>query len=120
MKKQLYPIGLFLKHKPNSILLSLGLFMQVLLWIYVIWYIRPQDQQLFLHYTMFFGVDLIGSWYMAYIIPLAGFCMLLLNSLLGWFMFSIDRLAAYLFLTSTIGCHVFLGMAAYMVVFLNI
>ena len=120
MKKQVYPILLFLKHKPNTVFLVVALVMHLFLWAYILWYIGPQDQQLFLHYTMFFGVDLIGSWYMVYIIPVGGLCLFLLNTVLAWFMFSVDRLASYFFLATTVGCHIFLGMAAYMVVFLNI
>ncbi|MBI4090102.1 MAG: hypothetical protein HY421_01745 [Candidatus Kerfeldbacteria bacterium] len=48
-------------------------------WLYVLIRVRPQVDPIPLHYTTTFGIDRIGPWFVAYLLPLSGTVMLLLN-----------------------------------------
>lgn len=41
--------------------------------------VKPRTDPIPLHYTITFGIDRIGPWYSAFILPLSGTIMLLLN-----------------------------------------
>ena len=91
-----------------------------MVWAWLLWNIRPQDESLFLHYNILFGVDLIGSWGQIFYIPLVGAIIFVVNFLLGWFLFKKTELPAYLLLAMSILCQIFLGITASLVVFLNV
>lgn len=49
------------------------------LWGVSIWRFRPQEQPIFFHYNVYFGVDWIGEWYLGYLIPVSGVLIVALN-----------------------------------------
>ena len=101
-------------------MLGVSLLMNVAMWGGLLWYIRPQNDPIFLHYNVLFGVDLTGPWYQVLTIPLIGLCIFLVNSALGWFFFGKDKFIAYLLNAVTVVTHIFLGISALLLVFLNV
>lgn len=96
------------------------LFFQLFMWIYAVVYVRPTTDQIFLHYNVVFGVDLIGDWWKILVAPLGGFVIFLVNFTLSWYCFSEDKiLARFLTFVATI-LNLFLAVAFYLVVGLNI
>ncbi|PIT86206.1 MAG: hypothetical protein COU33_04435 [Candidatus Magasanikbacteria bacterium CG10_big_fil_rev_8_21_14_0_10_43_6] len=120
MNQGLYPIKLYLKHLPNAIMMSLSLLMNVLMWGWLLWYIRPQSDLIFLHYNVLFGVDLIGHWYQVLTVPVMGLCIIVVNNVLGWFFFRKDKFIAYLLGAVVVISHVFLVLVAMLLVFINV
>ncbi len=88
----------------NTIVRTLCLFaagMLILSVALLAFFIRPTEALLVLHYNVYFGVDLLGAWWQAYILPMlgAGFFsghLLLASSFYG----RSERIAAYLLLLS--------------------
>lgn len=120
MKKQLYPLKLYINNLPNRVLLGLGLAVNVLVWGWLAWYISPQEKPIFLHYNILFGVDLIGPWWKVFKLPLIGFLIILVNSIIGWVTFHKDRFISYFLNFISVICQIFLFISAYLLVFLNI
>lgn len=120
MFEDLYPIKLYLKSLPNKITLLLSVVANAGVWFWLFWNIPPQDSPVFLHYNILFGVDLIGDWWKIIYIPLTGLLLILLNSIIGWVTFHKDQFIAYVLNTTTVICHIFLAVSAYLIVFLNI
>ena len=116
----IYPLRLYLKHKPNSILLAIIAACNLFLWVWLLWYIPPQEELIFLHYTTLFGVDLLGEWYKVFMIPVMGICIAVVHGLLGWFFFSKDKYISYVLLAAACVVHIFLGITAVLLVFLNV
>ncbi len=56
-------------------------------WGLVIWKIRPSDLPVYLHYNIYFGVDLIGNWYQLYLYPAGGLLVIVINYLLMFFLY---------------------------------
>jgi len=53
----------------------------------IVYFLRPTDSALILHYNVYFGVDLIGAWWHVYALPLGGFLLFLLNTILAYWFF---------------------------------
>lgn len=93
---------------------------QVFIWSYLIYYIHPSAEQLFLHYNIVFGVDLVGAWWKIYYLPVGGIVTLLINYLFSIAFYDTDKiLARFLGVLSAV-IHVFLVIAAVFIVGLNI
>lgn len=120
MKKQLYPLKLYLQTLPNKILLGSNLLMNIAIWVWLAWYISPQKDPIFLHYNVLFGVDLVGQWWRVFIIPLVGLFIILVNAVIGWTTFHKDKFIAYFLSSTALVCQIFLFISAYLLVFLNI
>ena len=115
-----YPPRLYLKHLPNAIMLGISFILNLGIWAWLLWYIRPQDEQIFLHFNVLFGVDLTGAWYQVLTVPIIGLCVLLVNGMLGWYFFGKDKFIGYVLNAVTVISHVFLVIVAMLLVFLNV
>lgn len=120
MFNDLYPIKLYLQAIPNKVSISLSFVANLGIWFWLFWHIQPQESPVFLHYNILFGVDLIGEWWKIVYIPLTGLIILILNSVIGWLIYHKDKFIAYVLNTTTVICHIFLAVSAYLIVFLNI
>ncbi|MFB6226419.1 MAG: hypothetical protein ABEJ02_03630 [Candidatus Paceibacteria bacterium] len=120
MKEQLYPLKLYLKDLPNKVMFSLGLVINILIWVWLAWHITPQEEPIFLHYNILFGVDLVGQWWKVYVLPFVGLLIFLVNGFIGWLSFHKDRYIAYFLNATAIICQIFIFVSAYLLVFLNI
>lgn len=68
----------------------------------LLFFIRPREAPVVLHYNVYFGVDLLGAWWQAYLLPLGGTLLLLAHLVLARFFYrQKDRIAAYLLLLAT-------------------
>lgn len=117
---KIYPIKLYLKDKPNLIMLSLSLLINILSWLWLVFQIKPQQEEIFLHYNILFGVDYIGSWWKVFYLPIFGLLILLTNTLVGWFLFGKDKFVAQILNAVNLFCQIFIFVAAALLVFLNV
>ncbi|PIR75168.1 MAG: hypothetical protein COU34_04355 [Candidatus Magasanikbacteria bacterium CG10_big_fil_rev_8_21_14_0_10_43_9] len=117
---RIYPLKLYIKKKQNIILLGSSLLLNIASWVWLLVNIRPSVGQVFLHYNILFGVDLVGSWYSVLSLPIAGFFIILLNAVLGWFLYKQDHFAAYLLNAIAVLVNIFLLVSSALLVFLNV
>lgn len=83
------------------ILLVAAIFPIVIGFGLIIFFIRPSEMPLVLHYNVYFGVDLLGVWWQAYALPTLGIFFLVLHVYLARrFYKNIERIACYLMLLS--------------------
>ena len=94
--------------------------MQIFLWGYLILNIRADAGQIFLHYNIIFGVDLVGDWWKVYYLPLAGILVVLLNYFFSGLLYSIDKFLARLLNFWALFFHLFLMIGTILLVGLNI
>jgi len=68
----------------------------------LVFYIRPIDLPIVLHYNVYLGVDVIGDWWQVYFLPIIANLFLLVNTILAHFFYQKkERLAAYIFLLAS-------------------
>lgn len=96
------------------------LLFQLFMWVYAAFYVRPTTEQVFLHYNVVFGVDLIGEWWKILAVPLGGFIIFLLNFALSWYCYSEDKVLSRFLTVVAALLNLFLAIAFYLVVGLNI
>ena len=81
----------------------------------------PQtSEQAFLHYNILFGVDAIGESWKVFYAPFLGFFILIINALLGWILYRKDKFMAQILNFITCLCQIFIVIASFLLVFLNI
>ncbi|HMN19435.1 MAG TPA: hypothetical protein PKA31_02490 [Candidatus Moranbacteria bacterium] len=84
------------------------------------WFIRPVDFPIILHYNVHFGVDMIGAWWQAYLLPLAGLLILGVNTATARLFFAREeKLSAMLLLLGGFAVQVAVLIAAIGIVRIN-
>jgi hypothetical protein len=115
----MYAPRLFLKDLWNSIPLGISLAAQAASWWYVFEFIRPAGEQAFLHYNSVFGVDLVGPWWKIIYAPLAGLGIIVLNYVLGWWIYPSDRFLSRLLSFFAAICQLGMLLSLYLLVVIN-
>lgn len=83
-------------------------------WGIMVYFIRPVDFPIILHYNVYFGVDLIGDWWQAYALPLIGLTVLAINGILGFLFYAQkERLISHVLLlaSSVVQIVIVIGVA---------
>ena len=93
---------LFLKNTIIRLSLYLSIFFNYLTWVVLLSRIIPQENNIPLHSNYYFGIDLVGGWYLVFTVPLAGLLFILINFFLSYFFFSKQKQLTYLLVVATI------------------
>ncbi len=78
----------------------------------LLYFIRPSEASLVLHYNVYFGVDLLGIWWQAYVLPLLALFFLAAHFFLAKrFYEQSERIASYLLLLASgmLSCGILIG-----------
>lgn len=108
----------------NSIVRSL-LLMQVLLLMslagFFAFFLRPSDSLTVLHYNVYFGVDLLGSWWQPVILPGVACIFVFSNLMLSYRFYTRrhERIAAYLLLLGSLMLLSGIGLGCVSVFYIN-
>ena len=115
-----YPIRSYFRDKwiLASFLVSGAL--QLFQWWYTVSRIRPTGEQLFLHFNILFGVDLIGEWWRLYLIPLFALIFMLINFCLSYFFYQQNRFIARFLAVLTVFFEVLALVGRILIIGLNI
>ncbi|GAC1412327.1 MAG: hypothetical protein NVSMB66_1050 [Candidatus Doudnabacteria bacterium] len=62
-----------------SFLLGISFIFNIISWLVIATQIKPNGEQLPLHYNVFYGADLTGNGYYLYLLPFAGLVILTVN-----------------------------------------
>ncbi len=120
MEYHIYPLKLYIRKIPVVTLLAIGSILNVFSWIWLFLQIPRNAEQVFLHYTILFGVDQIGERIQVYTTPLFGLCLLIMNVLVGWLLYRRDWFFSYVIVAVAVVVNIFVAISSVLVVFLNI
>lgn len=101
------------------VLFGITFFLNIASWALVLWKIPYTTEPIFLHYNIYFGIDLTGSWWKIFTTPILGIAIIIINTLLAIFATDhpfIQRMIAVI--TLVLECMTF--FAAILIVRLNI
>lgn len=90
--------------------------MNGILWLLLLFAVRPSAEPVTLHYTIYFGVDRVGAWYQLFVVPLAGLIVLAVNTMLASIYRRREVLIGSLLAGSTLAVQVLLILAVLTVV----
>lgn len=114
-------LKLFLKDKFILIPLSVNLLSVFSLFFYLLFsFQKAGEKTIFLHYTVHLGVDLIGSKSQIYFLPLGAFLVVILNSVLSYFIYLNQKYLSRALIAATLFIQIFLWAAGAFLVFINI
>ncbi len=86
----------FFRNKLLINIFLIGFLVNLSTWVFLFITFKPQTDPIFLHYNIYFGVDLIGQWYHIFIyLPAIGFCIYLVNLLISYILYSRERILSY-------------------------
>ncbi len=67
----------------------------------LVWAVSPTENLIILHYSVYFGVDMLGAWWQAYLAPVLATLFLFGHLLLAKYFYNhSERIAAYLLMLS--------------------
>lgn len=90
------------------------------MWIYVFAALGPNNNILFLHYNVIFGVDLVGAWWRILFLPLGGLLILFVNYIVAVFIYNKDRIVSRFLTVFACVFELFLAIAVYFTVDINL
>lgn len=97
-----------------------AIFVNMVNWAVLAYFIRPVDFPIILHYNVYFGVDLIGSWWQVFFLPLMGTLILIINLVLAYLFFKQkERVASHLLLLSAFVIQAGISIAVASIVLIN-
>ncbi|NIP32637.1 hypothetical protein GWN91_02975 [Candidatus Saccharibacteria bacterium] len=101
----------------------IAIILQIGLWVLIIAKIVPiagQADFLSLHYNIYFGIDLIGSWYKIFTVPIVGLIFLIINICLIVVLYQREKFLSYFLAASNFLISLGLFVALTLIVLLNI
>lgn len=107
----------------NRICTLSALIFYVLIWLIVLIKIYPLSRELdfiFLHYNIYFGVDLVGVWHKIFLIPGTGAVFFLINSVLIYFLHNKEKFLARILAVTSAVSELGLLVATILITLLNI
>lgn len=89
-------------------------------WLILRVWVKPVDFSIILHYNVYFGVDLIGSYQQVYVLPAIGIILFCINSLLSLYFYQQkERIASYILLLAMFMIQLSLIVASTSVILIN-
>ncbi len=111
--------NLFFQDKTVRICLVLSLFLIIISLVALYFRIAPQIEPVYLRYSVYFGIDLIGAWWLVFLLPLSGFLALLLNFYLAYVLFLKSNILSYFLTLTTVALQIFLLIISFLIILLN-
>jgi len=107
------------KDKQIMAMFFLSILLNIFIWIFLIQNQKENTHPIILHYNLFFGVDYLGNYEKIYLIPLAGLFIIIVNSILGHFLYLKEKLAVYFLIFIIFVIQVFLLINSYLIIKIN-
>lgn len=104
----------FWKNRASLCLCVAGLLVNGAHWLYVALNSHPQAEPINLHYNIYFGVDLIGAWYLIFLAPLTSTAVYFINIFFSYILYKREKILSY----AVLGVTIFLGFIAFFASFL--
>ena len=96
-----------------SLLLNIGL------WSGLGWQARNFAELIALHYNIYFGIDLLGSRYQIFLLPILGLIFLIINFLLGLAIYRQEKILSYFLVGASSFAQIILSLAAIFIILIN-
>jgi len=95
-------------------------FLNLTAWFFLYVNFKPQSQPIILHYNIFFGIDLIGSWFNIYFIPLFALTCGFINFTLSVIIYTRAKILSYLLIHTSSLIQILILLAVIFLIFQNI
>jgi hypothetical protein len=110
----------FVRNQRVQLPMVIGFVFNLVVWAFLWWKIRPQADPVYLHYNIYFGVDLIGQWYRIFLLPALGFVFYVIDIAIAAFLYKKSVLLGYVVLWLAVSLQAVLFFASYLIVRQNL
>ncbi len=110
----------FFRDKITKTSLFFSLFLNIIIWIFLVSQVKSFSELIPLHYNIYFGIDLLGPWYQVFILPLLGLAILIVNNLLAKIFLAEKRILSYFLVVASSLIQFLLLIASFMIIFVNL
>lgn len=107
------------RYRPLIFLTTVALLLNIATWAVLFRRIPYTDGIIFLHYNIYYYIDLVGEWKQMWWVPGAGAVALVVNAGLVFIVRRIPQAIAVMTLTITLSLQLMLVVAAVLIVLLN-
>lgn len=129
------PVRVFLRDKFILIAVCSAIGLNLLAWLFLAVKIPRSAEPIVLHYNIYFGPDLIGDWYRAFLAPALGLAIFGLNFFLAYWFYPVNqppfgwhqagtgrqsRLLSYFLIGSSAAINFFLLISALAIISINL
>lgn len=110
----------YFTNKINIWLIVLTIIANTVNWGAILFFIRPTDHDIILHYNVYFGVDATGNWKSVFMLPAIGLALFVINFFLSIHLYSNkERVASYILLSAAFMAQLSLLIASLSVIIIN-
>ena len=114
-------LDFFWRNKFIFVITVFNIVFNVCLWLLFIWRLKPQPDPIFLHYNIYYGIDLIGEWWKAYFfLPGSGLLFFLINYILAFFLYPREKIISYFLIGVSLLAQIVFLVAGFFTVLLNL
>ena len=96
-----------------------ALALNIILFLFLLIFIRQSDVPIVLHYNVDWGVDYLSEVKSVFILPLVGLFILLFNNLLAIRLWSRSAILSYFLASTALVCQIFLALAGIALYIIN-
>lgn len=110
---------IWLQDKILLVFFLVSFFLNLAFYLFLVALARPTSEPVVLHYTVYFGFDLIGEWYRFYFMPTVGTFLFLVNFFVTLKFYQPERMAGYLLSSLTLVVEFLLLIGGILVLLIN-
>lgn len=114
-----YPPQLFLKDRYIASSLVVSAVLLAIAWWATVTRVHPNADQVYLHYSIIFGIDLLGEWWKLWLVPVGATSLLVFNLVVSYAAYGRDKAVGRLISVLTICLEVFLLTGLLLIIGLN-
>ncbi len=95
--------------------IAISFFTAAILWVTALRYIQGADNIIPLHYTIYFGIDLLGPAVQLLVLPVGVTIIAVVNTIVAVLLFKQKRILSYILLISSAVCALLSAAALYFI-----
>ena len=121
MAKHLYSnlINLYFKDRFIRLNTIFSISANIGLWLLLFWQVRNFSDLIFLHYNIYFGIDLIGDWRQIFLRPVLAAIFLTINLGVGLLVYDKEKILSYFIVGVSSFIQIIFILAAIFVIIIN-
>lgn len=89
-----------------------SLFLNIGIWLFMAFRLKPSEYPVPLHFNIYFGIDVIDKWSSAFIIPVIGLIVVVLNMLLSFLIYPQEKFISHFLSGSSLFIQILLFLSA--------
>jgi len=86
----------------------------------ILGFFLPRGDFIPLHYNVYFGIDLIDSWKLSFVLPIVGLSLIVINILVAYFIWKIDKEMSRFISLGTVVVLSIIVLASVLSIYLNV